>query len=325
MASFIEYLGNQSWSVLVGRLAAVIAVWIVVFFLIRYLSKMIAGLDKRVEMIEIDPRRMYIIDRLIFYGGLMLALLITVGLLGLTQVLYSTLTAAGVISIIVGFAAKDVVANFFSGIFIIIEQPFVRGDFIEIGNVSGTVRKVSLRSTEIVAPDGPIVTIPNSLLATEAVINYSTAPDRRVEVRISVPNDSNVAPVIETLREIAASEPRIQSPKGYQVLVGDIREYAVDLSLTCYAATNEWVQVRSDLRQCVLKEFLKRHLELAVPVRKNLYANLAALAVTAPPGVYDEVEVATRQETPSSQTANDKSQTIRATTHQGITQSPEET
>jgi small conductance mechanosensitive channel len=295
--SLAEYFAGLTWAFLGTRLLIIAAVWAVVFLLIRYLSKAILGLDRRVEMIEIDPRQMWVIERLIFYGGLLLGGVTTIAVLGLTQLLYSTLTAAGVISVIIGFAIKDIVANFFSGILIMVEQPFVKGDFIEIGNFSGTVRRVSLRSTEIVALEGPIVTIPNSLIATEAVINYSTAPGRRIEIRVAVPNDSNVSLVTGVLHDVVKNDPRVQIDPAYMVTVEDIREYAVDLMLACYAGANEWLQVRSDLRQRILEEFQRRHLELAVPLRKHLYANLAAMGVAGAPSVYDDVEVTPRAET----------------------------
>jgi small conductance mechanosensitive channel len=293
-----DYLASLSWSYIGTRLAIIVAVWLVVFAMIRYLSRAIAGLDRRVEMIEIDPRQMWVIDRLIFYGGLLLGVVTTIAVLGLTQMLYSTLTAAGVISVIVGFAIKDIVANFFSGVLIMVEQPFVKGDFIEIGNFSGTVRRVSLRSTEIVALEGPVVTIPNSLIATEAVINYSTAPGRRIEIHIAVPSDTDVSRVIHVLHEVVRAEPRIQPDPPYEVTIEDIREYAVDVMLACYANTDVWLKVRSDLRQRIIEEFQRQHLETAVPLRKHIYTNTVAFGPGAAASVYDEVEVQSRQPAP---------------------------
>lgn len=296
--SLTEYLNNLSWSFLGTRLLIIAVVWILVVLLIRYLSQAIAGLDRRVDMIDIDPRQMWVIDRLIFYGGLLLGLMTTIAVLGLTQMLYSTLTAAGVISVIIGFAIKDIVANFFSGILIMVEQPFVKGDFIEIGNFSGTVRRVSLRSTEVVALEGPVVTIPNSLIATEAVINYSTSPGRRIEIHVAVPSNTDVSQVIDVLHEVVRAEPRLQSDPPPAVTVEDIREYAVDVMVACYAGADEWLQVRSDLRKRIIEEFQRHHLETAVPLRKHLYANQAAFGPGTQASVYDEVEVQPRQEAP---------------------------
>lgn len=269
--SFIEYLQALPWQTYVVRLIALILVWIVVWVLVRNLSRWVLALDDHIDSFDIDEREMRVLDRVLDYTVILIGTIITFSLLGVSEILYSALTAAGVMSIIIGFAVKDVAANFISGIFILLDQPFVSGDFIEIGNYSGTVRRVSLRSTEIVTLDGPVVAIPNSNMATEPTINYTVARERLISIKVAVPNDSDVGRTIQVLDGIAKSEDRLDAEKGVTILVDDIGEYAIDLILRCYASNDVWVQVESDLRQRIVEEFQHQGLELAVPVRKNLY------------------------------------------------------
>jgi len=265
-----EYLRTLPWAVYITRALVILLVWGVVWILVRYLSRWIAGLDERVEGFDIDPREMRVLDRVLDYLVIAIGAVVTLSLLGVTEILYGALTAAGVISVIIGFAVKDVAANFISGLFILLDQPFISGDFVEIGSYSGTVRKVSLRSTEIVTLDGPVVTIPNSKMATDPTVNYSVASVRRIVIKLSVPSDSDLRRAVQILRDLAQEEERLQSDKGITIQVDDLREYAVDLSLICYAPKEVWLQVRSDLRQRIVEEFQRQGLELAVPVRKNL-------------------------------------------------------
>jgi len=293
--SLIEYLQTLPWGTYVMHAVGIAFVWVIVWILVRYLSRWIAEIDERIESFDIDPRELKVLDRALDYTTIAIGIIITLAILGITSLLYSALTAAGVISIIIGFAVKDVAANFISGIFILLDQPFVSGDFIEIGDYSGTVRKVSLRSTEIVTANGPIVTIPNSKMATEPTINYSVASARRIEIKVSVPNDSDVGQAIRVLRDLAQSESRLKADKDITIWVDNIREYAVDLLLICYAPSDGWLQVRSDLRQRIVEEFQRQGLDLAVPVRKNLYPDLAAMGIIAPTTPYDDVEVSMRR------------------------------
>ncbi len=271
--SLTEYLQTLPWATYVTRVVTIVLAWAVVWILVRYLSRWIASLDERIEGFDIDPREMKVLDRVLDYIVIAAGVIFTLSILGVTELLYGALTAAGVIGIIIGFAVKDVAANFVSGVFILLDQPFIIGDFVEIGDYSGTVRKVSLRSTQIVTLSGPVVTIPNSKMATEPTINYSVASVRRIEVTVSVPHDSDVGRAIQVLRDLAQSESRLQADKGVTIQVDSLREYAVDLLLLCYAPSDVWVQVRSDLRQRIVEEFQRQGLELAVPVRKNLYPN----------------------------------------------------
>jgi small-conductance mechanosensitive channel len=109
-------------------------------------------------------------------------------------------------------------------------------------------------------------------MATEPTVNYSITPTRLIEIKVSVPNDSDIGQAIQVVRDLAQSESRLESDKGTTILVDDIGEYAVDLMLRCYASSTGWMQIRSDLRQRIVEEFQRRGLEIAVPVRKNLYA-----------------------------------------------------
>jgi small conductance mechanosensitive channel len=269
--SLIETLQTLPWGSYVTHAVAIVLIWVVVWILVRYLGRWISNLDERIESFDIDPREMKILDRVFDYIAIATGIIITLSILGVTGLLYSALTAAGVISIIIGLAVKDVAANFISGIFILLDQPFVSGDFVEIGSYSGTVQKVSLRSTEIITLDGPVVTIPNSKMATEPLINYSVASVRRITVTVSVPKDSDVGQAIHVVHDTVQSESRLEAEGDITILVEDIGEYAVDLLLICYASSDSWLQIQSDLHQRIVEEFQRRGLELAVPVRKNLY------------------------------------------------------
>jgi small-conductance mechanosensitive channel len=130
-----------------ARIIALIIVWMIVAILVRYLTRWIQDLGKHTKRYDIDSRDLKAIDRLLDYVVVFFGIIATLGILGWTNLLISTLTAAGVFTIIIGFAVKDVAANFISGIFILIDQPFVPGDFIKIGEHSGTVEDISLRKS----------------------------------------------------------------------------------------------------------------------------------------------------------------------------------
>jgi small-conductance mechanosensitive channel len=268
--SWAETIKTLPWASYATRALAVALVWLVIWILVRHLSRWIASLDEHLENVEIDRREMQVLDRVLDYILVIIGTVITLSLLGISELLYSALTAAGVISVIIGFAVKDVAANFISGIFILVDQPFVIGDFIEIGSYSGTVSKISLRSTQLVTFDGPVVTIPNSKMATDPTVNYSIAAMRLVEVKVSVPKDGDLGPAIRALQDVGQAESRLVSDKGITILVQNIGEYAVDLLLRCFAPNDSWVQVQSDLRQRVIEEFQERGVELAIPAYKNL-------------------------------------------------------
>ncbi len=255
-----------------GRAVSIVITWVVAWVLVRYLSRWVETLDDRVLGRDIDTRELQTLDRLLDYLIIVAAATISVSILGLTAALYSMLTAAGVIGIIIGFAVKDVAANFISGVFILIDQSFAVGDAIEVGDFSGAVKKISLRSTEIATWDGPVVIIPNSTLATTPVINYTVNPHRRIDLLLSIAYGEDVSKALETLQEVIEAEERRVEGKDINVYVSDVREYAIDIRAFFPVPNDDWFAVTKEIRQKALAEFRRHNIALAVPVRKTFYA-----------------------------------------------------
>ena len=156
-----------------GRILAVAATWVAVYILVRYLSRWLERLNKTAKGFGIDSGELKLLDTILDYAIIAAGVLVTLSILNLTSLLYSALTAAGVATVMLSFAVKDVAANFVSGLFILLDRPFVVGDRIKVKEHMGRVERISLRSTRIVTSEGEVVTIPNSLLATNPIVNYS--------------------------------------------------------------------------------------------------------------------------------------------------------
>lgn len=97
------------------------------------------------------------------------------------------LASAGVLGIAIGFAAKDTLANFISGIFILVDAPYKVGQYIYIdGQTRGVVTDIGMRSTRLLTNDNVEVTVPNGVIGNSMVINESSGPSTRMRVRVNV-------------------------------------------------------------------------------------------------------------------------------------------
>ena len=262
---------NINWGALLKpeygwRILGLIITWVIVWLLVRYLSRVLERLTERIEGVDIDTRDMETLDKLLDYLVIIIGTLVTIAILNLKDVLYSMLTAAGVVAVFIGFAVRDVAANFISGIFILLDQPFVRGDFVKIGDFSGTVRRISLRSTEVVTFDGPVVSMPNSTVVTTPVVNYSVNKERRVNLTVGISQETDLRAAIETLRQLAEGEERRVPERDISLYVSDVRDGAIALTVTFYASAASWFTVTNDLRRSIVEEFKRQGLALAMPV-----------------------------------------------------------
>jgi len=121
------------------------------------------------------------------------------------------LASAGIIGIAVGFAAKDTLANLFSGIFIIADAPYQLGDFIVLdGGLRGRVVKIGIRSTRIITRDDIEITIPNAVIGASKIINEAGGPSvkQRIRVTVEVAYGSDIDKAHEVLLS-CAKHPRV--------------------------------------------------------------------------------------------------------------------
>lgn len=122
------------------------------------------------------------------------------------------LASAGIIGIAVGFAAKDTLANLFSGVFIMADSPYKLGDYVVIDeSVRGKITHMGIRSTRLLTRDDVEVTIPNSLMGNSKVINESGGPHEKYRIRISVDvaYGSDLDQVASIIENIAEAEPEV--------------------------------------------------------------------------------------------------------------------
>ncbi|KPJ93188.1 MAG: hypothetical protein AMS18_05880 [Gemmatimonas sp. SG8_17] len=97
------------------------------------------------------------------------------------------LASAGVLGIAVGFAAKDTLANLFSGVFIMADSPYKVGDYIYLDDkLRGKVTDIGLRSTRILTRDDIEVTVPNAVVAAAKIVNESAGPHEKLRIRVKI-------------------------------------------------------------------------------------------------------------------------------------------
>jgi small-conductance mechanosensitive channel len=122
------------------------------------------------------------------------------------------MATAGIVGIAVGFAAKDTLANLFAGLFIMVDAPYEKGDFVVLGSGDrGMVTKIGLRSTRILTRDDIEITIPNAVIANEQIINETGGPGPKYRIRIPVglAYGSDLDKVRNLLLEIASRNPEV--------------------------------------------------------------------------------------------------------------------
>lgn len=158
----------------------------------------------------------------------------------------------------ISLAAKDTLANLFGGIAIITEKPFSIGDWIQTPSVEGTVEEITFRSTLIRTFDQALVTIPNSVLANEAIKNWSKMGKRRVTCHLGIspltPREK-IQQCVDKIRTMLQEHPDIH-PETVLVHFERMNESGLDIFLHFFTKTTawgEWLRVKEDCNLRILE------------------------------------------------------------------------
>jgi small conductance mechanosensitive channel len=192
-------------------------------------------------------------------------------ILGLTSVIYTLLTAAGVTGIVIGFAVKEIASNMIAGIILKINQPFKKGHYISVdGKHAGSVKKMTMQSTTLVSYEGIPTILPNITLLTTPVINYSSEPKRLVNIKVAISPRSSIKKALKILEDIAKKEGGRLEDEPMSAFVNDIKEYYVVINLRFWASRKDFWSTKRRTLLKIAQQFKKNKIELAIPLRKTV-------------------------------------------------------
>mgnify|MGYP002628706953 FL=1 len=178
------------------------------------------------------------------------------------------MASAGIIGIALGFAAKDSLANFFAGIFIIADSPYKIGDFIILdGSERGKVTEIGIRSTRMLTPDDVEITIPNSIIGNSKIINITGGPyeKSRVKVQVGVSYSSDIDLVREILYKVGADSPLADHVIEPKVRFMEFGDSSLNFELWVWAQPEDLLHVKDDLNSAIFKAFKQHNITIPFP------------------------------------------------------------
>ena len=199
----------------------------------------------------VDTGTVHAIGRIFVIIVLLVALLCSLQLLGLN--LLPLLAFGGIGAAAIGFAGKDMIANFFGGLMIHLTRPFTVGDQIILveKNIEGTVEEIGWYLTSIRDKDKRAVYLPNSLFSSVLVSNISRMTHRKVSevFALAYEDFSKLRTIMDQIKEFLLQHPRIDQEQPILVYLHAFKEYSFDMHLEFFTLATqyeEFVKVKEE-------------------------------------------------------------------------------
>ncbi|BCO30349.1 mechanosensitive ion channel protein [Thiohalobacter sp. COW1] len=244
------------------------AVSLVVALLIFFIGRWIAG-----KIVNISKRMMARggMDSMLsnFLGNILYALLIAVVIIAALDHLgiqtTSLLAVLGAAGLAVGLALKDSLANFSSGVMLIVFRPFREGDYVEAGGVAGTVENVGIFATTMLTPDNREIIVPNGQIYGGTITNVTARETRRLDLVVGISYSDDIRKARELVMEIIKQEERILKDPAPVVNVAALGDSSIDLNVRPWVNKGDYWNVRADLLETIKTRFDENGISIPFP------------------------------------------------------------
>ncbi|MEA2143442.1 MAG: hypothetical protein QOI64_1872, partial [Solirubrobacteraceae bacterium] len=232
----VAHLASRFWERNADVVTAVLAVVLalaVVWVLRKAFDRHARKLAESVMRGELSPEtdtRLRLIERLVYALVILLGIAIALSQFdGVKSIGEKVLASGAIAAAIVGFAARQTLANLIAGVLLAITQPIRIGDLVAFEEETGVVEDIQLTYTYLRADDGRRIIIPNERLASSTIENFTIVdPSVEVDVLIGLPLEADPQRALEAVADLGDAEVSAIEKDGFQIVVRSRAEHPVD-------------------------------------------------------------------------------------------------
>lgn len=239
---------------------------IAIFVIGKWIAKRVVKVAKNVmKKGNVDETLVSFSGNILYALALAFVVIASLNQLGVeTTSLAAVIAAAG---LAIGLALQGSLSNLAAGVMIILFRPFKIGDYIEAAGTAGTVEDISIFTTILRTPDNKQVIIPNNAITSDNITNYSTKPERRVDLLIGVGYGDDLAKVKKVLTKIVSEDDRVLEDKDVVIAVSELGDSSVNLVVRPWVKSENYWPVKFDLTEKIKVTFDKEGISIPYPQR----------------------------------------------------------
>lgn len=217
------------------------------------------------QLSHFDSQQRQVFSNFAYYGLITLTLAAALSQMGFD--LKVILGAAGVLTVAIGFAAQTSASNLISGLFLMIDRPFVIGNVVSIGEIRGEVMSIDLLSCKIRTFANLMVRIPNETMVKSNITNYSFFPIRRVDFAVGINYGCDIDHVENILRAVASAHPLCMQEPSPIFLFNGFGDSSMNIQLQVWTLTENITKLQNELYRNIKIAFDQNRIDIPFPTR----------------------------------------------------------
>lgn len=250
-----------------GNLLAAAAILFLGFLIAGILGRRVRRLGEKYD--NLDNTLFSFLSKLARYTVLAFSGLFVLNTFGVqTTSIVAVIGAAG---LAIGLALQGTLSNIAAGVMIIVFRPLKIGDFVEINDIMGTVKEITLNFTELSDLGNVKVIVPNSEVWGNTIRNYSANPTRRAEWTFGVGYGVNLAKAESVIRDTIMADARAKSDPEPFIQVNNLGGSSVDFLVRVWCKSEDYFQFQADMKREVKEALDEADINIPFPTR-TVYA-----------------------------------------------------
>lgn len=241
-----------------------VVIAIVIFLVGKLITKLIMKfVDKCMGRSHIDETAQSFLKSLTNIVLSAFVIVIALSVLGIPMT--SIITVIGAAGVAIGLALQNSLSNIAGGFIILFTKPFCKGDYVITNGIEGVVDDIKILSTKLITLDNKIVYIPNGMVSSGTITNFSREDKRRVDLVFSVSYEQDYRKAISIINEVVNAHPLTVKEKGTFepfARVSNLGASSVDITLRVWTKTADYWTVYFDMIENIKTAFDKNGIEI---------------------------------------------------------------
>jgi len=239
---------------------------IVIFVVGRWLAKLISKLvGKGMTKAKVDVMLANFVQNLCYISLLVFVVIAALSKIGIQTA--SFIAVVGAAGLAVGLALQGSLANFASGVLMLIFKPFKVGDFVEAAGAKGVVKEIQIFNTILASPDNIRVIIPNAQVTGSNILNYSANGTRRVDLVVGVSYEDDLKKAQAVIEQVLSCDDRILDDPAVTVAVSELGDSSVNFVVRPWVKSADYWDVYFDITEKVKLELDQNGISIPYPQR----------------------------------------------------------